>query len=241
MKIDPQFQVLTRTRRWLDGLLREADIVDEKELDICLLKLAHRRVQKYGTIQFENLIYQGDCLIDYIGEEISLRYDPRNIITLLAYTAAKHLQPSELIGVIKARNFSDEQMTLDELKWIVQKLRRQLKKADNISILHERYNHLNLIEEKRTEKRRKRRKKQHKRDKDHNQSKVTQIFPQNVLETDSEKVAPEPAKTANMGEKPKIRVKNQPLPPESHPRVGRRSSGIVTNVQNWSEYKKNNW
>lgn len=137
-------------------------------------------MQKYGTIQFENLIYQGDCLIDYIGEEISLRYDPRNIITLLAYTAAKHLKPSELIGVIKARNFEDEQMTLDELKWIVQKLRRQLTKADNISILNERYNHLNLMEEKRAEKRRQRRKKQQKRDKAHNQSKVTQIFPQKV-------------------------------------------------------------
>ncbi|WP_241392712.1 hypothetical protein [Rippkaea orientalis] len=27
-------------------------------------------------MQFETMIYMGNCLKDYIGEEISLRYDP---------------------------------------------------------------------------------------------------------------------------------------------------------------------
>ena len=243
IKIEPRFKVLTRSERWQSGLISDVNSVEERTLDICLLKQAHRKVQKYGTIQFENLIYTADCLNDYIGEEISLRYDPRNIVTLLAYTASKNNQPSEFIGVIKARYFEDEQMTFDELKWIVQKLKRQVKKSDNISILNERYNHLNFLAQKRTEKRRRRKKAQQKRDKVTNQSTLTEIFPEKATqpEPNSEIVSEEATKTVRMKCQPKKRIMTQPLPPLTNPRTKRRSSGIMTNIQDWNEYKKNNW
>ncbi|WP_013335053.1 Mu transposase C-terminal domain-containing protein [Gloeothece verrucosa] len=241
MKIEPQFEVLTRSKRWQSGLISGATIIDERTLDICLLKQAHRRVQKLGTIQFENLIYIGDCLRDFIGEEISLRYDPRNIVTLLAYTSSNQEEPSEFIGVIKARHFEHEQMTFDELRWIVQKLKRQWKNADNISILNERYNHLNFIEQKRVKKRQKRKKAQQKRDETTNESKIVEIFPQNALEPDDKTVIEEATEANTMGQKRRLSKIHQSSLPESHPRVKRRRSGIAVHVQDWNEYKKNNW
>ncbi len=242
-KIEPQFQIQRRTERWHSGLIRGIDIVDQRTLDICLLKQTHRKVQKYGTIQFENLIYQGDCLTDFIGKEISLRYDPRNIVTLLAYTAAKKGETSAFIGIIKARYFEQEQMTFDELKWIVQKLRKQSKDTDNISILNERYNHLNFLAQKRHEKRKRRKTAQHKRDKATNQSTLTEIFPQNMPqpELDSGKVVEEAIASAKIGRKCRKKVITQPLPPKPNPRLRRRNSAIITKIQDWHEYKKNNW
>lgn len=162
---------------------------------------------------------------------------------MLAYTAPKNGEPSEFIGVIKARHFEYEQMTFDELKWIIHKLRSQSKDPENISILNERYNHLNFIAKKRTEKGRRSKKAQDKRDQVTNQSTLTEIFPENAPQpnNNSEIVSEEATKTVKMGRKSKKRIITQPLPPETNARVRRRSSGIMTNIQDWNEYKKNNW
>jgi putative transposase len=160
----------------------------------------------------------------------------------LAYTASNSSnKPNEFIGVIKSRHFEYEQMTYDELKWIVRKLNQQQKDANNISILNERYNHLNFVAQKRYEKRKQRRKEQQKRDKETNQSTLTEIFPQNAPEIDSERIVEETQTAAKIVEKSKTRGNSQSPISQSNPRIRRRSSGIVDNIQDWDEYKKNNW
>jgi putative transposase len=232
VKHDPQFKVLTRTRRWKAGLLNQPEVMAERELDICLLKQKHNpKVMKYGCIQFNNLIYEGDCLKDNDEiTEISIRYDPRNIVALLAYTKTAEGKASEFLGVLKARHFQYEQLSLEELKWICRKLRQQAKEIDNTSILNERYNQLNFVEQKRHQKRKRRKQAQHKREQVNNQSTVTEIFPQNAPETETTQSATHQS-TAKIN-------KDQTAP--SRPRRGR-SSGLVANIQNWQDYCEENW
>jgi putative transposase len=49
------------------------------------MKQARRSVQRGGYLQFENLMYRGDRLAGYAGENVILRYDPRDITTVLVF------------------------------------------------------------------------------------------------------------------------------------------------------------
>lgn len=174
-----------RAERWQLELLVEPEVVNERDLDICLMKVAHRKVEKYGCVRFEGLIYRGDCLIDYQGEPISLRYDQRNILVLLAYTRPKDGQPGEFIGVVPARDAKEKQMSLEELKWRKQKLREQAKEIDNSSILNERLDLYEFVDQKRKSKRQRRKKAQERHEQQTNQSKVLELFPQNATVGDT--------------------------------------------------------
>ncbi|MEH2126909.1 transposase [Nostoc sp.] len=56
----------TRFERWFRGMGRKLpEPLNERELDICLMKEAQRVVQAHGSIQFENLIYRGESLKAY--------------------------------------------------------------------------------------------------------------------------------------------------------------------------------
>jgi putative transposase len=164
----PKIQNQTRLQRWRSGLLEPPEILDERELDICLLKSTQRKVQKYGSVQFENLTYRGDCLLGYECQSIILRYDPRNIITLLAYTQEKRGQPATFLGVVTAKDLEREKLSLEELKLTLRRIRKQGKAIDNSLILSERIDLHNFAAEKIGEKksRRERRKTEHKRVKD---------------------------------------------------------------------------
>ncbi|MBD2129525.1 transposase family protein [Microcoleus sp. ZQ-A2] len=175
-----------RTQRWQSGLLIEPEVVNERELDICLMKVAHRKVEKYGCVRFEGLVYRADCLMDYQGEPISLRYDQRNILVLLAYTRPKDGQPGEFIGVVPARDAKEKQMSLEELKWRKQKLREQTKEIDNSSILNERLDLYEFVDQKRKSKRQRRKKAQQRHEQQTNQSKVLELFPQNATVDDTQ-------------------------------------------------------
>jgi putative transposase len=42
-----------RIEQWKSScLLEEPDLIDERELDICLMKVAVRNVEKYGSFNF---------------------------------------------------------------------------------------------------------------------------------------------------------------------------------------------
>lgn len=168
-----------RAVRWQLELLVDPEVLNERELDICLMKVAHRKVEKYGCVRFEGLIYRADCLVDYQGEPISLRYDQRNILVLLAYTRPKDDQPGDFIGVVPARDAKEKQMSLEELKWRKQKLREQAKEIDNSSILNERLDLYEFVDQKRKSKRQRRKKAQKRHEQQTNQSKVLELFPQN--------------------------------------------------------------
>ncbi len=174
-----------RAERWQSGLLVEPEVVNERELDICLMKVAHRKVEKYGCVRFEGLVYRADCLVGYQGEPISLRYDQRNILVLFAYTRPKDGQPGKFIGVVPARDAKEKQMSLEELKWRKQKLREQAKEIDNSSILNERLDLYEFVEEKRKSKRQRRKKAQKRHEQQTNQSQVLELFPQNATVGDT--------------------------------------------------------
>jgi len=75
----------TRHQRWDAGLIHTPVLPSERELDICLMKQATRRVQRNGHISFENIVYKGENLASYAGKQVALRYDPDNIGIIYIY------------------------------------------------------------------------------------------------------------------------------------------------------------
>ncbi|BAZ48694.1 transposase-like Mu [Nostoc sp. NIES-4103] len=183
----PRVKNQKRIERWKSSfILEEPELIDERELDICLMKVAIRNVEKYGSVNFLRLVYKGDCLLDYEGKQVSLRYDKRNITTILAYTRPMNGEPGEFIGVIQARDCERERMSLGELSYIKKKLRDEGKQVDNSSILNERLAIFEDVEKTRKERRRQSRKKaQQKHEVKTNKSKVHEIFPENKPDEES--------------------------------------------------------
>lgn len=100
----PRAKNQTRVSRWESMLLEPLEEIDERKLDICLLKSTDRKLQRKGQIQFANLIYKGECLRYCQSEYITLRYDPSNILRLMAYTKEDNGQPAQYLGIIQARD-----------------------------------------------------------------------------------------------------------------------------------------
>jgi len=87
----------TRFERWFKGMGGKLpEPLDERELDICLMKEAQRVVQAHGSIQFENLIYREESLKAYKGEYVTLRYDPDHILSLYIYSCETDDNTEEL-------------------------------------------------------------------------------------------------------------------------------------------------
>jgi putative transposase len=135
----PKTKGMTRYECWVEGFggtLPEP--VDEQELDLCLMKEAHRVVQAHGSVEFENVTYRSDNLKNYIGQQVTLRYDPEHILSLRAYTYEPDEKMGELIDDdVRAINLEYQDLTWDELKQINAKLTAAGKKIDNYSILQE--------------------------------------------------------------------------------------------------------
>ncbi len=178
----PRVKNQKRIERWKSSfLLEEPELLNERELDICLMKVAYRKVEEYGSVNFLGWVYQGDCLLDYEGKQVSLRYDKRNITTVLAYTRPINSEPGEFVGVIQARDCKRERMSLAELNRTKKKLRDEGKEVDNSSILNERLSIFEDVEQNRKDRRRQRRKKaQQKHEVKSNKSKVVELFPENA-------------------------------------------------------------
>ncbi|PSN12964.1 hypothetical protein C7293_17995 [filamentous cyanobacterium CCT1] len=49
------------------------------------MKQATRKVQRGGHISFEDVVYKGDHLAGYAGQQIALRYDPDNLGVIYIY------------------------------------------------------------------------------------------------------------------------------------------------------------
>ncbi|MBE9224011.1 transposase [Phormidium sp. LEGE 05292] len=159
----PKEKGVTRFDRWLRGMGGNLPTpIDESELDICLRKEDCRLVHTHGSVYFENLIYRGDALRPYVGQQVTLRYDPDNILNLRVYSYESDDRMGKFLGIVKPINLEYQDLTLDELKRINTKLNKGSKKIDNYSILIEQVRRNSLIEEcKQTKKERAR--KEHKR------------------------------------------------------------------------------
>ncbi|WP_375506793.1 Mu transposase C-terminal domain-containing protein [uncultured Nostoc sp.] len=107
----------TRFERWLRGMGDKLpEPLDERELDICLMKEAQRVVQAHGSIQFENLVYRGESLRAYKGEYVTLRYDPDHILTLYVYSCDANDDLGNFLGYAHAINMDSQDLSLEELK-----------------------------------------------------------------------------------------------------------------------------
>ena len=125
----------TRYQRWQAGLIKEPKIISERELDICLMKIARRSVQKRGDLHFANTIYRGEYLAGYAGDIVSIRYDPQDITTIWVYR--QEGKQEVFLTRAYALGLETEQLSLDEVEASVKRLRKAKKKVNNESILQE--------------------------------------------------------------------------------------------------------
>lgn len=258
-----------RIERWKTSLLVEPEELNERELDICLMKVIRRKVEKYGCVRFKKLVYKGECLAGYEGDRICLRYDQRNIIRLLAYTYSKDGQPSEYIGVVEARDAEVKQLSLAELLWRRKKFREQELEIDQTALLQERLNLFEFVEKKRKSKRHRRKKAHEEQSQKSNQSKVVELFPQNNEDEDSTEYSTEkelermhsetqqPSRQDGSNEELTSPSSDPPASdlsdsPESavNSTSSEDSSNIITRakpkrprrgIQNWAEFVSSNW
>jgi putative transposase len=102
-----------------------------EKLDLLLLTIKDtRRIQRDG-IKFQGLRYTDLLLANYIGEDISIRYDPRDMTEIRVYHQSKFLCRAI------CPDLSTETVTLKEIKAARNQRRRQLKQQinDRVSIV----------------------------------------------------------------------------------------------------------
>lgn len=158
----PRVKNQTRVSRWESMLLEPLEKIDERTLDICLLKSTERELQIKGQIQFAKLIYKGECLRSCQSKYITLRYDPRNILRLMAYTKEENGQPAKYLGIIQARD-RIEPFSIWEQKARNKRINDKSKLLDKTSIYSERLDRHQAVEHKRKQSKDANRKKEQKR------------------------------------------------------------------------------
>lgn len=151
-RIDARMGEQTRFQRWESGLIVAPDAVSERDLDICLMKQTRRMIQRGGYLQFENLMYRGEYLAGYAGESVVLRYDPRDITTVLVYSHKGHKE--EFIARAYAQDLETEELSLDEAKAMSRRIRQAGKAISNRSILAEVRDRETFVNQKKTKKER---------------------------------------------------------------------------------------
>ena len=107
----------TRYEKWLRGMGGKLpEQLNERELDILLMKEEQRVVQEHGSIFFETLTYRCEELKPFKGQFVTVNYDPDHVLTLYAYTQATGDRSGEFIGCAHAINMDIQDSSLYELK-----------------------------------------------------------------------------------------------------------------------------
>ncbi|MBD2495472.1 Mu transposase C-terminal domain-containing protein [Nostoc sp. FACHB-280] len=133
--IDARMGDQTRFERWEAGLPTVPEPMADRDLDICLMKQSRRTVQRGGYLQFQNLMYRGEYLAGYAGETVNLRFDPRDITTILVYRQEKNQEV--FLTRAHAQGLETEQLSLDEAEAASSRLRTAGKTISNQSLLQE--------------------------------------------------------------------------------------------------------
>ncbi|WP_414513124.1 Mu transposase C-terminal domain-containing protein [Nostoc sp. PCC 9305] len=151
-RIDARLGDQTRYQRWEAGLIASPDVISEEELRICLMKQTRRSIYRGGYLQFENLSYRGENLAGYAGETVVLRYDPKDITTVLVYRQKANKE--EFLARAFAQDLETEQLSLDEAKASSRKIRQAGKMISNRSMLAEVRDRETFVPQKKTKKER---------------------------------------------------------------------------------------
>jgi len=125
----------SRMARWSSGLMFQAQALEERELDLLLMRQDRRRVYRGGYIRFANLLYKGEYLEGYVGQQVVLRYNPSDITSLYIYRS----QGDRDIFLTRAhaQNLETERLSLSEAKAISRRLRQVRQEITNESVLME--------------------------------------------------------------------------------------------------------
>ncbi len=151
-RIDARMGDQTRFQRWESGLIAVPGAISQRDLDVCLMKQARRQIQRGGYLQFENIMYRGEHLAGYGGESVVLRYDPRDITTVLVYQ--KKGGKEEFLARAFAQDLETEQLSLNEVKASSRKIREAGKTVNNRSIWSEVRERETFVTKKKTKKER---------------------------------------------------------------------------------------
>ncbi|PSR17815.1 transposase [filamentous cyanobacterium CCP3] len=133
--LDARMGDQTRFQRWEAGLPKVPEVIEEKHLDVCLMKEGRRTVQRGGHLQFENLIYRGENLAGYAGEVVSIRFDPNDITVVRVYR--KEGSGEVFLTRAYAQGLETEQISHEEAQASSKRLRVKGKAISNESILQE--------------------------------------------------------------------------------------------------------
>ena len=131
--VDARMGDQTRLQRWEAGLQKVPELIDEKHLDVCLMKESRRTVQRGGYLQFENLLYRGENLAGYAGEVVSIRFDPKDITMIRVYR--KERKEEVFLTCAYAQGLQTEQLSYEEVKASSKRLRAKGRGISNESIL----------------------------------------------------------------------------------------------------------
>lgn len=159
--LDARMGDQTRIGRWEAGLLKQPPLLNERELDICLMKQTRRTIYRGGYLQFENLTYQSDELAAYAGETVVVRYDPREITRVLVYRRdSKHDDQGVLVSAKEtllasavAQDLETEKLSLEEARANSRRIREQGKAVNNQSMLDEIHDREAFIDQKKKSRR----------------------------------------------------------------------------------------
>lgn len=227
-----------RFERWRTELLVEPEVLNERELDICLMKSIPRKVEKYGCVRFEKLRYQGDCLASktFEGKLVTLRYDQRNIATLLVYSYSATSQIQEFIGTVEAVGLERERFSLGEWEALKQKMRDQEKEIDNSVLIAERLASIESTEKKLKSKRQRIKKAHTEHERKSNKSKVVELYPERA--TEEATTARQENVTSAPDVPPQKAVESTQVKQLQQPAKSRRVRAVVPD---WNQIRQDNW
>ena len=135
----------SRMSRWCSGLTATARALEERELDLLLMRQDRRRVYQGGYIRFANLLYKGEYLEGYVGQQVVLRYNPQDITSLYIYR--NQGDRDVFLTRAHAQNLETERLSLPEAKAISRRLRQACQEITNESVLSEVRDRTQFVEE----------------------------------------------------------------------------------------------
>ncbi len=207
----------TRFERWFRGMGNKLpEPIDERELDVCLMKEEQRVVQAHGSIYFETLTYRSEELRSLQGQYVTLSYDPDHILTLYIYSQAAGDQAGEFIGYAHAINMDTQDLSLDELKQL-NKVRSSAKREhSNYDALLTLDTRQKLVEERKQEKKERQRSEQKKlRGKSKQDSKVVELRKERAGKSASSAEPMELLPERVASEQIKMQAPVTPVPPQT--------------------------
>jgi len=125
----------SRINRWRNGLHQPPTLMQERELDICLMKAEERVVYDGGKIKFSNLIYKGENLGAFTGNKVILRFDPRDITILFVYERKNNRE--KFLARAYAMGFESTRLSKEDIDLASKNAKKGSKGINNITIKEE--------------------------------------------------------------------------------------------------------